>query len=357
MNEEKIVWYSVKGSNHHGLTVPLPLLSSFCPSSCPSVLCLLLPLLLLVLSFLRPYRTSTFLTPLLLTSLPHRSYSSLSFATLLYPFFRLPSPHTLLSSPSFSFHTTRILAVCLHSLLMHFHYYTDASGMDFRAMLKKKKYAKWKKDNEDPDWGDLKETEKDQKPQLRKVERVSTLLWDWSYLFSSQSRVSVILRSCFYICDFTFGFSLEGTHLGNSLFLSLPFFSRLCIFSNCFLHFPYSLNSSWRLSMTFLIFHNISAFSHFSLFFFLRITLDFSSSQTFSRTSPISHSLTRSLAALNPLTFMLLDPTQTGLTWNICTVHLFKSLITGYYSPSPTQEPVCDSDLVDYKYCLCFCLF
>lgn len=51
---------------------------------------------------------------------------------------------------------------------------TDASGMDFRAMLKKKKYAKWKKDNEDPDWGDLKETEKEQKPQLRKVERVSS---------------------------------------------------------------------------------------------------------------------------------------------------------------------------------------
>lgn len=40
-------------------------------------------------------------------------------------------------------------------------------------MLKKKKYAKWKRDNEDPDWGDLKETEKDPKPQLRKVERVS----------------------------------------------------------------------------------------------------------------------------------------------------------------------------------------
>ncbi|KAK7065507.1 Immunoglobulin like [Halocaridina rubra] len=50
-------------------------------------------------------------------------------------------------------------------------YVSDASGMDFRAMLKKKKYAKWKKDNEDPDWGDLKETEKEQKPQLRKVEK------------------------------------------------------------------------------------------------------------------------------------------------------------------------------------------
>uniref|UniRef100_A0A0P4WTV2 Immunoglobulin I-set domain-containing protein n=1 Tax=Scylla olivacea TaxID=85551 RepID=A0A0P4WTV2_SCYOL len=50
-------------------------------------------------------------------------------------------------------------------------YVSDASGMDFRAMLKKKKYAKWKRDNEDPDWGELKEAEKEIKPQLRKVER------------------------------------------------------------------------------------------------------------------------------------------------------------------------------------------
>ena len=40
-------------------------------------------------------------------------------------------------------------------------------------MLKKKKYAKWKRDGGDPDWGDLKEAEKEIKPQLRKVERVS----------------------------------------------------------------------------------------------------------------------------------------------------------------------------------------
>lgn len=259
----------MRGSNHHGLTLPLPLLSSFCPSSCSCVLCLLLPLLLRVLSFLRPYCTSTFLTHLLLTSFPHRSYSSPSFATLLYPFFPLPSPHTLLSSPSFSSHTTRILAVCLHSLLMHFHYYTDASGMDFRAMLKKKKYAKWKKDNEDPDWGDLKETEKDQKPQLRKVERVSTLLWDFDLtcfllspeflLFSDRVFISVTLPSVSLLKVLIWVIlSFSPSH----------FFSRLCIFSNCFLHFSYSLNSSWRLSMTFLIFHNISAFSHFSLFFF-----------------------------------------------------------------------------------------
>lgn len=52
-------------------------------------------------------------------------------------------------------------------------YVSDASGMDFRAMLKKRKYAKWAKDDKDPDWGDLKETEKPM-PALKKVEKVST---------------------------------------------------------------------------------------------------------------------------------------------------------------------------------------
>ena len=33
--------------------------------------------------------------------------------------------------------------------------------MDFRTMLKKKKYAKNVADNEDPDWGSLKKVERD----------------------------------------------------------------------------------------------------------------------------------------------------------------------------------------------------
>uniref|UniRef100_A0AAG5CTD6 Twitchin n=1 Tax=Anopheles atroparvus TaxID=41427 RepID=A0AAG5CTD6_ANOAO len=49
-------------------------------------------------------------------------------------------------------------------------YVSDASGMDFRAMLKKRKYAKWGNQEKDPEWGDLKEVEKP-KPQLKKVER------------------------------------------------------------------------------------------------------------------------------------------------------------------------------------------
>lgn len=50
-------------------------------------------------------------------------------------------------------------------------------------MLKKKKYAKWKKDEGDPDWGDLKETEKQEKPQLRKVERVSSPFLAGTYIY------------------------------------------------------------------------------------------------------------------------------------------------------------------------------
>ncbi|KAF2885739.1 hypothetical protein ILUMI_20443 [Ignelater luminosus] len=49
-------------------------------------------------------------------------------------------------------------------------YVSDSSGMDFRALLKKRKYAKWAKDKDDPDWGDLKEVEKEL-PKLKKVEK------------------------------------------------------------------------------------------------------------------------------------------------------------------------------------------
>ena len=54
-------------------------------------------------------------------------------------------------------------------------YVSDSSGMDFRAMLKKRKYAKWGGDNNDPNWGDLKEVKTPEPPALKKVERVSFL--------------------------------------------------------------------------------------------------------------------------------------------------------------------------------------
>jgi len=46
--------------------------------------------------------------------------------------------------------------------------------MDFRAMLKKRKYAKWGRDKDDPDWGELKETELPV-PPLKKVEKVNAM--------------------------------------------------------------------------------------------------------------------------------------------------------------------------------------
>ncbi len=55
--------------------------------------------------------------------------------------------------------------------------------MDFRAMLKKRKYAKWGKDKEDPDWGTLKEVEEPPKPQLKKVEKVR--LYSLTLIFAS----------------------------------------------------------------------------------------------------------------------------------------------------------------------------
>ena len=44
-------------------------------------------------------------------------------------------------------------------------YFLDSSGMDFRSMLKKKKYAKWGNDDDGPDWGDLKHNEQEEEPE------------------------------------------------------------------------------------------------------------------------------------------------------------------------------------------------
>lgn len=51
--------------------------------------------------------------------------------------------------------------------------------MDFRAMLKKRKYAKWAEKKEDPEYN-LKETEKPI-PPLKKVEKVRFEIY--TYLF------------------------------------------------------------------------------------------------------------------------------------------------------------------------------
>jgi hypothetical protein len=48
--------------------------------------------------------------------------------------------------------------------------------MDFRAMLKKKKYAKNQLDDQGPDWGELKPFEVEQPPALKKTEKVNKVL-------------------------------------------------------------------------------------------------------------------------------------------------------------------------------------
>lgn len=66
----------------------------------------------------------------------------------------------------------------------------DASGMDFRAMLKKRKYAKWAEKKEEIDVN-LKETEKPL-PALKKVEQVR-----FAHRFSLTFTPSVCLSQYF----------------------------------------------------------------------------------------------------------------------------------------------------------------
>ena len=52
----------------------------------------------------------------------------------------------------------------------------DSSGMDFRSMLKKKKYAKWGNDDQGPDWGDLKHHDKPEEPELKDDKPVGQII-------------------------------------------------------------------------------------------------------------------------------------------------------------------------------------
>lgn len=72
----------------------------------------------------------------------------------------------------------------------------DASGMDFRAMLKKRKYAKWGEKKEDPDWGDLKEVEKPL-PQLKKVEKVRVVV---VFMLLMKNHLIFVYSSQFFLC-------------------------------------------------------------------------------------------------------------------------------------------------------------
>lgn len=57
-----------------------------------------------------------------------------------------------------------------------FFYLSDGSGMDFRSMLQKKRYAKNQAKDPNPDWGDLKNLDKEPETILKKVEKVSLVV-------------------------------------------------------------------------------------------------------------------------------------------------------------------------------------
>eukprot|EP00095_Tigriopus_kingsejongensis_P002143 maker-scaffold401_size182380-snap-gene-0.17 protein:Tk02143 transcript:maker-scaffold401_size182380-snap-gene-0.17-mRNA-1 annotation:"hypothetical protein WUBG_10498" len=72
--------------------------------------------------------------------------------------------------------------------------------MDFRAMLKKKKYAKWGNDEDDPDWGNLKhvddEADGSMKPKERRAE-------DWIEPLKDQSARERIDKFVTFTCRFS----------------------------------------------------------------------------------------------------------------------------------------------------------
>lgn len=53
---------------------------------------------------------------------------------------------------------------------------SDESGMDFRAMLKHRQYAKWKKQQDDPNWGNLKSVEEERLAQIKEPKRPDSFL-------------------------------------------------------------------------------------------------------------------------------------------------------------------------------------
>lgn len=82
----------------------------------------------------------------------------------------------------------------MHLHVLHFiciNFITDASGMDFRAMLKKRKYQKWGREEAEQEKVDLKEVEKPM-PALKKVERVCTLLDIYTYTHTNCNKNNIV---------------------------------------------------------------------------------------------------------------------------------------------------------------------
>jgi len=103
------------------------------------------------------------------------------------------------------------------------HYLLDSSGMDFRAMLKKRKYAKWGKDNPDPDWGTLKEVEEPPKPQLKKVEKVRNTI-----------SLTVVVRYTLLVSSSLHHTLIKNFSISTSLYIILLLFLSPLFFSIVF---------------------------------------------------------------------------------------------------------------------------
>lgn len=95
--------------------------------------------------------------------------------------------------------------------------------MDFRAMLKKRKYAKWGKDNQDPDWGTLKEVEEPPKPQLKKVEKVRNTI-----------PLTVVVRYTLLVSSSLHHTLIKNFSISTSLYIILLLFLSSLFFSIVF---------------------------------------------------------------------------------------------------------------------------
>lgn len=93
------------------------------------------------------------------------------------------------------------IIICIYIHVLHFiciNFITDASGMDFRAMLKKRKYQKWKTEEAEQEKVDLKEVEKPM-PALKKVERVCILVWRFTHTSTNFNKNNIVQNTISYV--------------------------------------------------------------------------------------------------------------------------------------------------------------
>ncbi|KAG9509578.1 Twitchin [Fragariocoptes setiger] len=75
---------------------------------------------------------------------------------------------------------------------------SDESGMDFRAMLKHRQYAKWKRDQDDPAWGSLKGVEEERAAQIKEPKRADAFLKPLQNQRVKQGKDRVVKFECVF---------------------------------------------------------------------------------------------------------------------------------------------------------------